>query len=86
MTPQEFKAARSRLCLSQLELAILLNVGGDRAIRRWERGECLVPGPVEVLMREMAYLETPRQQIRDRGQWDVFSGSAKLRHRAQWRG
>lgn len=38
MTPEEFKAARERLGLSQEQLARVLGMGGDggRTVRRWE--------------------------------------------------
>lgn len=41
MTPEEFKAARERLCLSQADLAAEWGMGehGGRSIRRWESGE-----------------------------------------------
>lgn len=41
MTPAEFKAARSALCLSQRDLAEVWGMGqnGERTIRRWEQGD-----------------------------------------------
>ena len=41
MTPQEFKAARQQLCLSQNDLAQIWGMGanGGRTIRKWENAE-----------------------------------------------
>jgi len=41
MTPDEFKAARNALCLSQRDLAEVWGMGqnGGRNIRRWEAGD-----------------------------------------------
>lgn len=50
MTPNELKAARTALCLSQAELAALCHVQSDRTVRKWEAGERDIPGPVIVLL------------------------------------
>ena len=41
MTPEQFKAARNTLCLSQRDLAEVWSMGknGERTIRRWEQGD-----------------------------------------------
>ena len=41
MTPQEFKAARQQLALSQNDLAEIWGMGanGGRTIRKWENAE-----------------------------------------------
>lgn len=54
MTPKQFKASRKQLGLSARGLADALEMDGkwaDRTIRRWERGEQPVPGPVAVAVR-----------------------------------
>ena len=55
MTGPELKAARRRLGLSQAALAHALRLGGDggRTVRRWERGDRSIPGPVEVAVEFM---------------------------------
>jgi len=50
MTPAELIAARKRLDLTQSDLARVLRVGSDRTVRKWERGERPIPGPVAVLL------------------------------------
>lgn len=41
MTPEDFKAARESLCLSQNNLAEVWGMGanGGRTVRRWESGD-----------------------------------------------
>jgi DNA-binding transcriptional regulator YiaG len=56
MTPTQLQAARKRLGLSARGLAAALEMDGqwsDRTIRKWERGEHAVPGPVAVAVRYM---------------------------------
>lgn len=55
MTPDELKQARRKLGLSTQKLAFALNMGkdGGRTVRRWERGDNQIPGPVEVAVRYM---------------------------------
>lgn len=55
MTPDQLKSARQSLRLSQAGLAAELRLGGDgaRTVRRWERGEREIPGPVAVALEYM---------------------------------
>lgn len=53
MTPKQFKAAREKLGLSQAKLAEKIRVSGSRTIRRWERSEREIPGPVQILIERM---------------------------------
>ena len=53
MTPEELKAARKKLFLTQAGLGRVLKLKGDakqraRTVRRWEDGEREISGPVEV--------------------------------------
>ncbi|MGI9297813.1 MAG: helix-turn-helix domain-containing protein [Gammaproteobacteria bacterium] len=50
MTPADLKSARKQLGLTQTQLAERLRMGknGGRTVRRWESGDCPIPGPVEV--------------------------------------
>jgi len=50
MSPDEFKAARDSLGLSQKDLAEIFGISTDRTVRRWEEGERDIPGSVLVLM------------------------------------
>lgn len=52
MLPEQLKAARKALRMSQADLARELRLGenGERTVRRWERGERDIPGPVTVLI------------------------------------
>ena len=53
MTPQELKAIRLRLQLTQIDLAHWINPGAKnkgRDVRRWEQMERTIPGYIETLM------------------------------------
>jgi transcriptional regulator with XRE-family HTH domain len=52
LTARELRAARMLMGLTQRELAQVLRLGrhGDRAVRRYENGESMVPGPVSALV------------------------------------
>lgn len=55
MTPDELKQARRKLGLSTQKLAYALKMGdhGGRTVRRWERGDSAIPGPVAVAIEFM---------------------------------
>lgn len=56
MTPEQFKDARETMGLSARGMAKALDMPGDwadRTIRKWERGDHPVPGPVAKLVRFM---------------------------------
>jgi DNA-binding transcriptional regulator YiaG len=62
MTPDEIRAARQRLGMSQeaLARAMRLGKGGNRIVRGWERGERKPSGPVIVALEFMlASLDKP---------------------------
>ena len=50
MTPEEIKAARKELKLTQREFAAVFRVGLG-TIRHWERGDRTPEGPAQVLLR-----------------------------------
>lgn len=50
MTPSAFRAIRKRAGLTQSGLAAFLRVDDLRTIRRYEKGERSVSGPVSYLM------------------------------------
>ena len=50
MTPTTFKAIRQRAGLTQTGLAARLRVEDLRTIRRYEKGEREISGPVSLLM------------------------------------
>ena len=50
MTPETFHRIRKKLVLTQSGLAALLRVEDIRTIRRWEKGERSISGPVSYLM------------------------------------
>lgn len=50
MTPTELKATRRGFGLSAAKFARLLRIGDGRTVRRWEAGECDIPGPVTVIV------------------------------------
>lgn len=52
MTPEQVKAARKKLGLSQRGLAEQLRMGlnGERQVRRWEDGETPISGPAQVAL------------------------------------
>jgi len=53
MTAAQFRAALSRLQLSQLGAGRLFGAESDRTPRRWASGERSVPEPVAILLRLM---------------------------------
>lgn len=68
MTPNELKAARKTLGLTQSGLAEALRLSpknGDRSIRIWESEGNTVPGPVQVavefMLEHKANRKTPRK-------------------------
>lgn len=50
MTPSTFKSIRQRAGLTQSGLAAVLRVDDLRTIRRYEKGEREISGPVSLLM------------------------------------
>lgn len=50
MTPATFKAIRQRAGLTQSGLAGILRINDLRTIRKWEKGEREISGPVSLLM------------------------------------
>ncbi len=50
LTPEEIKAARTKLKLTQREFAAVFRVGLG-TIRHWERGDRTPDGPAQVLLR-----------------------------------
>lgn len=55
LTPEEVRAARIRLGLTQHQLACLLRMGADgkRAVRRWESGDRPISGPASVVLEAL---------------------------------
>lgn len=54
-TKDEFRNARQELGVSAAQLAKMLRMGkgADRTIRRYERGESPVPGPITVAVEAL---------------------------------
>jgi DNA-binding transcriptional regulator YiaG len=50
MTPATFQRIRAKLRMTQTQLAAVLRIDDIRTIRRWERGERAISGPVSLLM------------------------------------
>lgn len=50
MTPSSFKSIRKRAGLTQSGLAAVLRIDDLRTIRRYEKGERAISGPVSLLM------------------------------------
>lgn len=51
MTPVTFKRIRTeRLGMTQTQLAAVLRIDDIRTIRRWEKGDRAISGPVTYLM------------------------------------
>jgi DNA-binding transcriptional regulator YiaG len=57
MTPTDLKDSRRRLGLSQTKFAALCRVESARTVRRWEKGERDIPGPVVRLLEAINALE-----------------------------
>lgn len=55
MAPEEVRAARRALGMSQHQLAEALRMGtdGKRAVRRWEAGDRPISGPASVAIEAM---------------------------------
>jgi transcriptional regulator with XRE-family HTH domain len=54
-TKEDFALARSALNMTttQLAKALRMGTGSDRTIRRYESGECPVPGPTSVAVEAL---------------------------------
>ena len=50
MNPSTFQRIRAKLGMTQTQLAAALRIEDIRTIRRWERGERAISGPVSLLM------------------------------------
>jgi DNA-binding transcriptional regulator YiaG len=50
MNPATFQRIRAKLGMTQTQLAAVLRIEDIRTIRRWERGERAISGPVSLLM------------------------------------
>jgi DNA-binding transcriptional regulator YiaG len=50
MTPATFQRIRANLSMTQTQLAAVLRIEDIRTIRRWEKGERAISGPVSLLM------------------------------------
>ncbi len=50
MTPDQFRAARKALGLTQHAMAEALRMGrwGFQSVAKWEKGEAAIPGPAQV--------------------------------------
>lgn len=53
MTPAQFKIARKKLGLSQLQMAEALRLKTARAIRHYEDGTRQISGPIEICIESM---------------------------------
>lgn len=73
MTPRELKhfrakqmkRARQHLGLSQSELASELGLADSQAVRRWEKGQRSISGPVLVAIEFMLGLREPMSRTMD---------------------
>jgi DNA-binding transcriptional regulator YiaG len=63
MTPAELKSARQALGLSVGGLARVVGVSGERTVRKWERGDRDIPGPVKVLVALMLESAAVRKSL-----------------------
>jgi transcriptional regulator with XRE-family HTH domain len=54
-TKEDFALARNALNMTttQLAKALRMGIGSDRTIRRYESGECPVPGPTSVAVEAL---------------------------------
>lgn len=50
MTPATFNRIRKKLGMTQTQLAAVLRIEDIRTIRRWEKGQRAISGPVSFLM------------------------------------
>lgn len=53
MTPEAFRDIRCRAGLTQSQLAARLRIEDVRTIRRYEKGERVISGPVSLLMEQL---------------------------------
>lgn len=58
MTPQQFKAIRIKMKLTQSQMAEWLHVSGWKIISSWESGRYKIPGSVRKCFELAGYLET----------------------------
>lgn len=63
MEAERFKAIRTAAGLTLAEVAILLRMSDQRTVRRWERGDREISGPVSLLMELLESGEMPGDLI-----------------------
>lgn len=65
MDPKQIKAIRREAGLTQGGLGVLLRILDKRTIRRWEKGEVEVSGPVSLLLELLASNELPARLVEE---------------------
>lgn len=63
LTPEDLKAARSRLGLSAAKFARVVKVQSGRTVQKWEGHECDIPGPVKVLVDLLLNVRSARKRL-----------------------
>ena len=53
MTGPDIAAARAALGMTQAEFATALGYSGKRHVRKWERGEAIMPGRTVTALRQL---------------------------------
>jgi DNA-binding transcriptional regulator YiaG len=61
LSPKELRFLRHEMDLTQAELGDLLRVA-DQTVARWEKGETVIPGPADMMVRAF-YLEHVHKQL-----------------------
>jgi len=63
LSPKELRFLRKEMGLTQAELGLRIGQS-DQQVARWEKGECIIPGPAERLIRilyTVAYVPAKRR-------------------------
>ena len=62
MTPDDFRAARQALGLTQNACAARLGIASGRTIRRWEKGQREIDPPAARLLADLVALDALRER------------------------
>ena len=63
MTPEEFRAIRTKAGLSLDGLARVMRIADKASVHRWEKGQRTISGPITILMEQIAAGDLPARYL-----------------------